>query len=91
MHSSPIVVGSAQAMTPLGEFLAGSASVVSALVERDGTIVDANPALEGLVGSVASIHEIVVPAQVPVVANLLARAGPSWRRSNGPSPSCWQQ
>ena len=47
-------------------------------MERDGSIVESNPALERLVGLTRSIHEVVVPAQGAVVANLLAGAGPSW-------------
>jgi len=70
--------GSAEALTPLDGFLAESASVAAALVGGDGTILGANPALARLVGSAASIHEIVVPAQGPLVTNLLANSGPRW-------------
>lgn len=65
-------------MAPLDGFLAESDSVAAALVERDGRIVEGNPALERLAGSTPSIHDIVVPAQGAIVTNLLAGAGPSW-------------
>ncbi len=73
-----LVPESVEACTPLGGFLAASACVAAALVEDDGTIVGANPALERLVGSPASIQEIVVPGQAQVVTNLLAGAGSRW-------------
>ena len=66
-------------MSPLDEFLAGSESVAAALVEPDGSILEANRALERLVGSTPSIHEVVVPAQGAIVSDLLAGAGPSWQ------------
>lgn len=69
---------SAKAVTPMEGFLAGSACVASALVQPDGTILSANPALERLVGSCASIHERVVPAQAPVLIHLIAGAGETW-------------
>ncbi|GEP39189.1 hypothetical protein NPS01_28520 [Nocardioides psychrotolerans] len=65
-------------MTPFDGFLADSDAVAAAMVARDGTILEANRALERLLGSTASIHEIVVPAHGPVVTDLLAEAGPSW-------------
>ena len=65
-------------MTLLGEFLDESDSVAAALVERDGTIVEANQAFERLVGSTVSIHGIIVPSQDAIVINLLAGAGPRW-------------
>ena len=87
--------GSAEAVRPLEAFLAGSDSVGAALVERDGTIVNANPALERLVGPLASIEEMVVPAQAPVVTHLLVGAVPIWTsvqaglvRPNGDMVDC---
>ncbi len=84
-----------EALTPLAGFLAESASVGAALVEGDGTILGANPALELLVGPAASIHQVVVPAQGPVVANLLVGVGPRWQsaqaglvRQNGDIVDC---
>ena len=65
-------------MSPLDGFLAGSDSVAAALVDPDGMIRWFNPALERLVGSTVSIHEVVVPAQGEIVTSLLAGAGPSW-------------
>ena len=90
-----IEAGSVGALTPLDGFLAESDSVGSALVERDGTILGANPALERLVGSPVSIHEIVVPAQGLLVTELLAGGGPRWQsvqaglvRSSGDIVDC---
>lgn len=65
-------------MPPLDGFLAESDSVAAALVEGDGTILESNRALERLVGSPLSIHDAVVPAQGPIVTDLLAEVGPSW-------------
>ncbi|MDP3967824.1 MAG: HAMP domain-containing sensor histidine kinase [Nocardioides sp.] len=65
-------------MAPLNGFLAESDSIAAALVESDGTIVEANEALGRLAGSTLSIHEVVVPAQGAIVTDLLAKAGPSW-------------
>jgi signal transduction histidine kinase len=68
---------------------------MAALLDRDGTILAANPALERLVGSAASIHEVVVPAQGLLVSHLLAVAGSSWQcgqagfvRRNGDVVDC---
>lgn len=68
-----------EVLTPLDEFLAGSDSVGAALVTRDGIVEGINPALERLVGPVVAIHKVVVPAQAPVVTDLLTGAGPSWQ------------
>lgn len=65
-------------MTPFDGFLAGSDSVAAALVERDGTIMGANLALQRLVGSPDSLHDAVVPAQGAIVTDLLAGAGETW-------------
>jgi signal transduction histidine kinase len=66
-------------MTPFDGFLAESDSVAAAMVERDGTILSANPAFHRAVGSASSLHGVVVPAQGAIVTDLLAAAGASWQ------------
>lgn len=63
---------------PLDGFLAESDSVAAALVEQDGTLLGANRTLERLVGPAVALTEVVVPAQVTIVTDLLAGAGPDW-------------
>lgn len=71
--------GTIETMTPFDGFLAGTDSVAAVTVQRDGTIVGANPAFHRTVGSTDSLPGVVVPAQAAIVTGLLAAAGASWQ------------
>ncbi len=67
-----------EATTPLDGFLAESDTIAAALVSCDGTVLEANRALDLLLGPTLCLHQVVVPAHGAVVTALLAEAGPSW-------------
>lgn len=94
-HTRATPLGPVETLSPFDGFLAESDSLAAALVERDGTIVGANQALQRLAVSTGSVYDVVVPAQSDIVRRLLTGAAVSWHsvqaglvRRNGSLVDC---